>query len=589
MLGGSLLVCALPALTVVSEAGALSDAAGTHSPALVQGVGSGAGGTVLQKPARPSPPERLSASAGGGGWLVGADGSLERYHLQPSGIGARVMREVSQDFGRTWSASRTVGTVAAAVGARLHALRDRDGELHGFFARPRGEGTRPAVDRFIDLWHLRSTGGGRAWTEPQRIFEGYVGAFQQVLQLRSGRLLLPFARWIGGRPSAPPTGSNVTTAVFSDDGGKNWRLSAAELTAPCYEGFNGNNYGAIEPTVLEREDGSLWMLLRTQTGFLYESTSRNGADWTVARPTRFHSSTSPAFPLRLRDGRLLLFWNNCAMPPRTSGQGVYGGRDVLHAAISTDAGRTWRGFREVYRDPFRNQDPPAFGDRGTAYPWAMDLPDGMVLLVSGQGEGRRAAIRVDPNWLLEREQEERFSGDLEQWSVFRPYGPAVRFWRARTQGPQIVDVPDAGAPRALRLRREPNRDADGAVWNFPALRRGRLTTEYRLEPGSAGGTVSLVDHFLDPTDPAGEARSLFTFALPHDSSLAASRDWNQVTLEWDLGTNRCRVRVNGRALPDPLRRTASTLESFGASYFRLRSAAPVAQSAGILLRAVRVR
>jgi hypothetical protein len=153
-------------------------------------------------------------------------------------------------------------------------LLDRDGELHFVIPRVRGEGRKPNVDRFIDLYHLRSTDGRTKWSQPQRFYEGYCGSLQQVAQLTSGRIIAPFADWLPGVPTTPPTGPSVVTAVYSDDGGKTWQRSPAKLTAPCYENYNGGNYGACEPTILELKDGRVWMLIRTQAGVLYESFQR---------------------------------------------------------------------------------------------------------------------------------------------------------------------------------------------------------------------------------------------------------------------------------------------------------------------------
>ena len=133
-------------------------------------------------------------------------------------------------------------------------LLDREGELHFVIPRVRGEGRDPAVDRFIDLYHLRSTNERTEFTEPKRIFEGYCGAIQGVFQLESGRIIAPFADWIGGRPRTPPTGPSETTCVYSDDGGRTWNESPSRLTAPCYDGYNGGNYGACEPTLIELRD-----------------------------------------------------------------------------------------------------------------------------------------------------------------------------------------------------------------------------------------------------------------------------------------------------------------------------------------------
>ncbi len=157
--------------------------------------------------------------------------------------------------------------------------------------------------------------------------------------------------------------------------------------------------------VLELEDRRVWMLMRTQMGRIYESFSDDGASWSKPRPSRFISSDSPAGILRLDDGRIVLFWNNCLRFPY-----AYGGRHVIHAAISDDDGDTWRGYREVGRDPLRNEPPPTKGDFGTAYPFPATTADNAVIVRTGQGEGRVRVIRMDPRISGRNGSEHRFLG-----------------------------------------------------------------------------------------------------------------------------------------------------------------------------------
>ncbi len=534
------------------------------------------------------------------------DGELAAFRRLGTADGLAIARVTSPDEGRTWREPEVLFTLPEGRWMGPLPLITRAGETHLFLLHLHGEGRRPGVDRMLDVCHVRSLPDG-GWSEPQLIFAGYVGAIVSALELDSGRLIVPFGYHVPGRRRTHPTGEIITTVMYSDDGGATWRHSGAELTSPCFPGFNGNNHGACEPAVVQRADGVVWMVMRTQTGRHYESFSDDGVHWTPARPSRFYASSSPCALTRLDDGRLVLFWNNCAMPPRVDGQGVYGGRDVLHAAISDDNGRSWRGYREIYRDPLRHETPPERGDRGTAYPGATVLPSGDIAVCTGQGAGeRRALILVDPEWLCETHAEDDFSGGVEHWSAFTSFGPAHGYWRDRAPGPEVMEHPDAAGARVLHLRRADDRPGDGAVWNFPAGRRGELTVRLMMREGGGGCMIALADRFFNPTDTQGEERALFLLpvqlvpeieagqfggkggwyalggGLMAGARLRAGR-WYELRLAWDCEAGACEVFVNGERAP-----VLPQLHDSpgGPSYLRLRSTADAVDEAGVLVERV---
>ncbi len=300
------------------------------------------------------------------------NGTLQILYLV---AGKHAVSVTSTDSGQTWSQPRVEFEFAKPSSGIPLTLVDRNGELHAFLTVKRGSG-RPTITGFYDVWHCRTAQQRTGWSRPKRIFAGYVGSLNGVTQLKSGRIVLAQQYWVDGRESAPPTGSHVVTTNYSDDNGETWQLAPVELTAPCRADYIGSNYGACEPSILELTDGRVWMLMRTQTGFLYESFSPDGVGWSPARPTRFRSSNSPSNLLRLSDGRIALFWNHCEDPSRVDGASIYTTRDALHMAISSDEGQTWHGYREVFRDPLRNESPPTRGDRGPAYQFTAQVAEG---------------------------------------------------------------------------------------------------------------------------------------------------------------------------------------------------------------------
>ncbi len=514
------------------------------------------------------------------------DGTLRAFQASSG----ELVSVSSTDGGRTWSSPRVEFTLAdGRMGSGL-GLLDADGEIHLILTHARGKG-KPAEGMFIDLWHCRTTDQRRDWTEPRRIWEGYCGAVMDVKQLRSGRIIVPFAAWKKpGEPVAPNTGLNYTTVVYSDDRGESWRLSPVKLTAPCKQGYNGNNYGAIEPTLLQLNDGRLWMLMRSQTGFLYESHSDNGVNWIAARPAPFHASTAPAALDRLGDGRIIVCWNNCEMPPRYQGAGVYGGRDALHAAVSADEGRSWQGFREVYRDPYRNDSPPHQGDRGTAYPQITVGKSGQIVLVTGQGN-RRTTILLDPDWLTEMEQTDDFSAGLVNWHVWKPFGPASGFWRDRCVGAQLIDHPTKPGASVLHVRRPDEKDPDCASWNFAGCDQGRLDVRIFPKSGFAGVDLCLNDRFFNPADDRGESDAVFRLQIPASGKLTEESSletgvWSTLSFQWDLSNRSCQVSIDGKrefTLPQHG-------DAFGGvSYLRIRSGAETPDRAGCLVESVAVK
>jgi hypothetical protein len=376
---------------------------------------------------------------------------------------------------------------------------------------------------------------------------------------------------------------------YSDDGGTSWQLSTSRLTSPCYEGFNGANEGACEPCFEELRDGSIWMLMRTQAGCLYESTSKdNGTTWSAAVPSRFRTSTGPANLLRHRDGRLVLTWNNCELPQKCEGVGVYGGRDALHIAVSNDDGRTWQGFREIYLDHRRNDNPAASGDRGTAYPLGAYTSDGRIVILAGQGKGGRNPILVDPDWITATRAESDFSDGLAQWAVYQHVGPAKRWWRARRVGCELIETPEAKGTRSLHVRHAASADApsepDTAVWNFPNGWRGELTARVRLPAGSQGAIFSLNDRFFDPSNTIGEDAAVFQARVTSENTKPDT--WHTLSLRWNLSRGQCEYCLDDK-LVSKLPLHSRTLN--GVSYVRIRSAASTPDPHGVIIHHVKAQ
>ena len=519
------------------------------------------------------------------------DGALMGFFVRTVADAQEVAAYSSRDGGCSWKGPDKLFPLPSEPGVwgGTECLVDRDGEVHVFLLNDAWSGVFREVsseaekrrlrprERALDIWHVKSARRGRSWREPRRIWEGYTGALNSVIQMRSGRILLPFSfltrrTWEQrgeGLDAFWFVGAFESTLVYSDDAGETWHESpdAVKVQTPDI----GGAYGACEPVVLELADGRVWMLIRTQLGRFYESFSPDGARWSQPRPSRLINSDSPAGLCRLCDGRIVLLWNCCLRFPY-----AYGGRHVLHAAVSDDDGATWRGCREVARDPLRGEPPPPHGDHGTAYPFPTALADGSAIFSTGQGEGRIAIVRIDPDWLCETQQADDFSNGLDEWSVFG------------TRGVDLVPHPDRKGAQALRIHRCDGEFPATAVWNFPLGARGRVDVQMRLlSPGFGGAAIMLTDHFSVPFDPEDELNALYVLRigsggkLPDGTTLSADTS-HEVSLRWDCATRDCRAIVNGRtAAVLPLLRTGE-----GVCYLRLKSTAASTGEAGLLVESV---
>jgi BNR repeat-like domain len=436
---------------------------------------------------------------------------------------------------------------------------------------------------FLNVWVRDAVAS--SVDEPRMIWRGYNGSLMEYQQLSTGRIIVPYGSFQPHAKAVPPLGRHKIVVQYSDDQGRTWMESDSKLVSPCYDHFNGSNEGACEPAIERLNDGRIWMLFRTQAGFLYESFSHDdGAMWSKATASRFSTSTGPPNIMRHIDGSLVVCWNNCEMPPRVDGVGVYGGRDALHIALSRDDGKTWLGFREIYLDHRRNENPAKSGDRGTAYPLAAFTAEGKIVVLSGQGSGGRNPILIDPEWICERTARTDFNRGLDDCSVYKHHGPAKAWWRARAVGCQCIENPDEPSQKCMLLRKPDELPSDGVVWNFPNGWSGTLTTRMRIRQGCLGGSIALNDRMFDPSNDDGERLAVYRMAFGKEAQVGSTsleKDrWYDVRIQWNLDQSQAELFIDDR-LVEKLPLLNKTLN--GISYVRLRSTANEIDPAGFLV------
>jgi hypothetical protein len=489
----------------------------------------------------------------------------------------------STDDGISWSEAETLFRLPKDNGewGISNILLDHDGELHFFYTLTYTVGQSKGIyDMRIDVWHVRSTNARKNWKAPQPLWKGYYGSMNSVIQLRSGRIVLPLSVLTPRTWGTPGAGFDAFTDVgrfsskvgYSDDGGESWHLSPVEFkTSMPYIGADG----MIEPIVIQLKDGRVWMLIRTPNGRFYESLSKDGAEWSRPQPTEIFSSDSPAALVRLKDGRIVMFWNNCLRYPYAQG-----GRFVIHAAISEDEGKTWRGYREVASDPRVDTPHPPEGDYGVSYIWPVVTQNQKILFNSTAwprpDAPAPALVHVDPEWLYATDRKTDFSAGLRDWFDFG------------TKGVEVVPSPQKPGIQVLELHKPLADWPAAAVWNFPMGRRGHLRIRTLLNSGFAGARLGLTDHFSVPFDPEDGIYNLYNLEIGPNGDLADGKRldpgrWHELEFDWDDAQRECRVTLDGNPVTT-LRLTREAAS--GVSYLRLVSTAEQTDTAGLLVESV---
>lgn len=408
-------------------------------------------------------------------------------------------------------------------------------------------------------------------------------------------------RILVGAHSTAHFGSGV---FYSDDDGLSWKRSQFVQAPPhqaggIHKGYRWN-HGAVEPTVIELNDGRIWMIARTAQDQHYESFSEDGGEtWSDLKPSTFYGTITMPTMNRLKDGRLLFIWNNTTPLPEKEGidgvwEDVFTNRDVLHAAISDDDGKTWRGFRELILNPKRNDSDYGEADQSLSLDMSVhqnqsvELPDGKILVSLGQHKDHRKLLIFDPNWLNETSREDDFSEGLENWSTFLyKKGIVGHCAYNRDPGAQLVSDPVALEKKVLKIGRKDNEDLEianqGAVWNFSALIKGRFETSVYIPKGSQGGRLSLTDRWFNPSDTTAYKFAMYNF----DLATLENDKWHTLFFEYDLSSSdkNCRVTDEKGNEITTLPLNFATIN--GISYVHFISTANQEDTLGFLIKKVK--
>jgi hypothetical protein len=259
--------------------------------------------------------------------------------------------------GRLWACWVAGGDSPAAF--FVLASSDDDGE-HWSEPRVVLDSHSKTLDGRAGLWATvceNPDAESPVWSTPRRIWHGVT--LNKPTVLSSGEWMLPISldQRGGFGPFAgcfkeldPMRGANVF--VSTDDGATWTRRGMATFPNPDWH----------EHMIVERRDGSLWMLARTTKGIMQSTSTDGGRTWTEAADVPGVRQPNARFHLRrLASGRILLVKHGDRID-------AHEGRVQLSAWLSDDDGRTWQGGLVLDER------------KGISYPDGFQSPDGTIII-----------------------------------------------------------------------------------------------------------------------------------------------------------------------------------------------------------------
>ncbi|MBE7047558.1 MAG: exo-alpha-sialidase [Ruminococcaceae bacterium] len=424
------------------------------------------------------------------------------------------------------------------------------------------KGADSPVEKFIDLYP-----------------EGKAHMARKPLFLKdSNRMIIVFQKY-------DKYVSSVVVAT-SDDNGETWKTQVLENAGyvPKIEGHEGvrwQNY-SCEPTIEECEDGTLILITRTSHNYHYIQYSYDHGDtWTKTEPSIFHGTNTMPVLYKLHDGRLLFFWSNNQPLPEIDctkvfppvgwaeiegvGEDVFTNRDSNCVALSDKSGKVFEYARELYLNDIRNHADfrsnsgvATANDKSIHQAEMCELPFGKVLVHFGQNEASRKVVIFDLNWLMEKQREENFRTGLKNVSTqmyvksnlgnYRNFSGHCAY--NRTNGALLLPDPEGNHEEVLSIGRiEDERlvyKKQGAVWNYPASKKGSLNIKLRVL--KSGVAISLSDHWYNPCDETAKIESHISFDITKD--IAPDDKWTDIKVDFDTEKSYAKIYADNELIKE---------------------------------------
>ena len=260
---------------------------------------------------------------------------------------------ISKDEGRIWTKLNLFDTEKFSLGSPV-AIQTRTGTIIIGFSnyleispgRLGWNNTTHSYDENIGklpTYIIYSRNNGKTWSQPIKLHDEWTGMNRGILETKDGHIVFS-TMTMRNNP-----GRNCVLTYVSSDDGETWTASNI-LDHPTSAGHHS---GLMEADIIQLNEGKLWMLIRTNWDYFYESySSDNGYTWDGYHKTDIDASSSPGALLRLQSGRIVLVWNRLYHEGKNEIVRIGGDkniaevrlswqRDELSMMYSDDDAKTW--------------------------------------------------------------------------------------------------------------------------------------------------------------------------------------------------------------------------------------------------------
>lgn len=349
------------------------------------------------------------------------------YYCGPKGedIYNYVIAATSGDGGKTWDEKFVIDPDGLGRYRACNSVfwTDPYGAVWLFWCQFPDSNTRESL-----VYAMRTENPGDEnpqWMDPVILGQGVTQ--NKPIVTHQGEWLLPVATWYQ---------AESCRVLASDDLGRRWTFRGT-ATVP-----DEKDRSCDEPMIVERDDGSLLMLVRTSYGIGQSESTDNGRTWTNVEPSRLPHTPARLFISKLASGRILLVKHGPIV-----GRPV--GRRQIRAFLSDDGGSTWAGGLMI-------------DERLSSYPDGCQDADGKIYIIYDRERYTEREILMstftEEDVLAGKPVSERAEF---QMLINRAIGPEIPWVKGEAWPPVRTTVKSSGGKPAEQISAG---DAPVAVW-----------------------------------------------------------------------------------------------------------------------------